>query len=117
MTGAVAAPGSTSDYCSAYPDEPHHLVTHLRGGASIHVKRCSLCGWIDFDDLDQQAAGQRVVEHAQMYADGGMLVRVNNPRVERIYPLAEWIPDKQKHGGRIFRRTIAVVEDWTEVPR
>jgi hypothetical protein len=49
------AQGSTADYCSRWPGEPHHLVLSVRTNALVSVSRCSLCGWIDFDDLREQA--------------------------------------------------------------
>lgn len=57
------------------------------------------------------------VEHAEGYRSGSMLVRPDDAHTERVWPLTEWIPDKQEHGGRVYRRTIVVVEDWREVPR
>ena len=56
-------------------------------------------------------------EHAEQYTSGAMLVRNSAPEVERVYPLEQWIPDQQQHGGRIFKRRVIVVEGWTEVPR
>ncbi|MET7395600.1 hypothetical protein ABZS66_19130 [Dactylosporangium sp. NPDC005572] len=47
--------GSTDDYCSAFPGEPHHLVHSVQPNARISVSRCSLCGWINFADLREQA--------------------------------------------------------------
>ncbi len=59
--------------------------------------------------------GQDTVEHAQLFAGGSMLVRNPHPDVERIYPVADWIRHEQGHGGKIYRRRIVVIEDWTEV--
>lgn len=56
-----------------------------------------------------------VVEHAILYAGGSMLVRPNDPEVERIYPLTEWIHGERRSGGKVYRRTVVVVEDWQEV--
>ena len=61
--------GSTADYCSAYPGEPHHLVAHMSGGALVHVQRCSLCGWIDHDHLDAQVR-ERVAEGRRQATEG-----------------------------------------------
>lgn len=57
-----------------------------------------------------------VVEHAVQMSGGGMQVRSGGAHIERIYPLADWIPAQQRFGGKVYRRTIIVVEDWTEVP-
>lgn len=48
------AQGPSGSYCPDLADSTHHMVTRLRGGALVHVKMCSFCGWIDFDDLDAQ---------------------------------------------------------------
>lgn len=60
---------------------------------------------------------EEVTEHAILFSGGGMLVRPNDPEVERIFPLGDWIHASTRHGGRVFRRVITVVEDWTEVPQ
>lgn len=62
-------------------------------------------------------ADEIVTEHAEQYTSGAMLVRNPAPQVERVYPLAQWIVDQQDHGGKVYRRRIVVVDDWTEVPR
>lgn len=56
-----------------------------------------------------------VVEHAIQMSGGGMHIRSDDPEIERIYPLAEWIPAQQRFGGKVWHRTVIVVEDWTEV--
>lgn len=57
-----------------------------------------------------------LAEYAVMMSGGGMHVRNDDPEVERIYPVAEWIPHQQRHGGKVYRRRVIVVEDWEEVP-
>jgi len=52
-----------------------------------------------------------------LFSGGSMLVRPDDPEVERIFPLADWIPASQRFGGKVYRRVITVVEDWEEVPR
>ena len=59
------------------------------------------------------AAIPEITEYATMMSGGGMHVRWDDPEVERIYPLAEWIP----LGGKVYRRRVIVVEDWEEVPQ
>lgn len=58
---------------------------------------------------------QDTTEHAQQFASGSMLVRNPHPDIERIYPVADWIRDEQRNGGKIYRRRIVVLEDWTEI--
>ncbi len=61
-------------------------------------------------------ADEPVVEHAIQMSGGGMHVRNQDPEIERIFPLADWIVSHQRFGGKVYRRTVIVVEDWTEVP-
>lgn len=56
-----------------------------------------------------------VTEHAQEMSGGGMHVRYEHPEIESIYPLADWIRSGQRFGGKVYRRRIVVVEDWTEI--
>lgn len=56
-----------------------------------------------------------IVEHAILMSGGSMQVRNADEQIERIYPLERWIPDHQRFGGKVYRRTVIVVEDWTEV--
>lgn len=58
---------------------------------------------------------EQVVEHATLYSGGSMLVRPGDPEVERIFPLADWIRSERRFGGKVYRRTVIVVEDWQEV--
>jgi len=44
-----------------------------------------------------------------------MHVRNDDPEVERIYPLAEWLPAARRFGGHVYRRRIVILEDWEEV--
>lgn len=60
-------------------------------------------------------AEETITEHAQLYAGGSMLVWPDHPELLRIFPLEERIQAGQRGGGRVFRRTVIVVEDWTEV--
>jgi hypothetical protein len=63
-----------------------------------------------------RVAANTVVEHAIQMSGGGMHVRCDDPEVEEVYPLERWIPNQQRFGGKVWRRTVIVVEDWTEVP-
>jgi hypothetical protein len=53
-----------------------------------------------------------MVEYAVLYAGGSMLVRPND--IESIYPLEQWLPNQKIMGGKVYRRTILIVEDWEE---
>ena len=61
-----------------------------------------------------------ITEHANLMTDGSHCVRPSEaevPGLERIYPLEQWIQGHQRHGGKVYRRKVVVVEDWVEVPR
>lgn len=51
-------------------------------------------------------------EHAQQ-TSGGYRVRWDG--ADKVYPLAKWIEDVRRDGGKVHRRRVIVVEDWTEV--
>lgn len=63
------------------------------------------------------STSEPVVEHAIGMAGGSMQVRPRDKRIEERYPLTEWIEDKQRNGGKVYRRAVIVVEDRVEVPR
>jgi hypothetical protein len=55
------ARGSSADYCSVDTFDGHHMVSHMGGiGRVRSVDRCSLCGWIDFEDINRQASKEAV---------------------------------------------------------
>lgn len=56
-----------------------------------------------------------VVEYAIQMSGGGMHVRVSDPRVERVYPLALWIKHAHGNATQVYRRRVVVVEDWEVV--
>lgn len=56
-----------------------------------------------------------VVEHGQLYSGGDLLVWARGEDVECVYPPDLRIEHAQRNGGRVFRRRIVVLEDWTEV--
>jgi hypothetical protein len=65
--------------------------------------------------LGAALAGRTVDEYAVQMSGGGMHVRVSDPQVERIYPLADWLKHSSRNGTRVWRRCAVVVEDWHEV--
>lgn len=58
---------------------------------------------------------EQVVEYAILMSGGSMQIRPDHPDLERVYPLAEWIDHRRRHGGRVYTRTVTVVADWQEV--
>ncbi|GHH57882.1 hypothetical protein [Lentzea cavernae] len=88
----------------------------LCGNRDLALSRAKEAGATD-EQLAEAAHvnGQEMVEHAQRYAGGSMLVRNPHPDIERIYPVPEWIRDEQRNGGKLYRRTVVVLEDWTEI--
>lgn len=54
-------------------------------------------------------------EHAISLSGGSMEVRTNDPDVEKIYPVERWIENTKRHGRKVYRRVIIVVDDWKEV--
>lgn len=59
-------------------------------------------------------APEPVTEYGQQMSGGGFHVRVNDPAVDRVYPLSAWIEHRVREGN-CWRRRVVVVEDWTEV--
>lgn len=59
--------------------------------------------------------GPIAIEHGLLMSGGGVQTRADG--IEEIYPLADWIEHEQRFGGKVMRRRVIVVEDWTEVPR
>ncbi|WP_433078920.1 hypothetical protein ACQP1P_38705 [Dactylosporangium sp. CA-052675] len=48
------AQGATRSHCTRPGSRTHMMAIRMRGGALASVRQCELCGWIDFDDLDEQ---------------------------------------------------------------
>lgn len=90
------AQGSTADNCSRWPGEPHAISTHLRDG--IAVRRCGLCGWIDFADLraQQQAAYQRGLAAGQ--AERDQLRRLHEATEAALEHAEQYARDLQDDG-------------------
>jgi hypothetical protein len=57
-----------------------------------------------------------VVEYGTRMAGGGMHLRNQDPRAGKVYPLQQWLRTQLRYEGRVFRRTVVVVDDWREVP-
>ena len=58
---------------------------------------------------------REVTEYAVVMSGGSMQVRPNDPEIDRIYPLADWISHMTQNGGKVCRRVVRVVSDWEEV--
>lgn len=59
------------------------------------------------------AAEDEIVEHATRTKGGDMHVMYE----DEDYPIERRIEHVQRFAGRVYRRRILVLEDWTEVPR
>jgi len=81
----------------------------LRGDADRMVAALLKAGWTPPSDT--------IVEHATEFTGGRMLTRPNDPELEQVYPLAEWIKHQQNNGTPVYKRRVIVVEDWRKVPR
>jgi hypothetical protein len=55
-----------------------------------------------------------VDEYGELLSSGGYQTWNTEPYIERIYPLAEKIRAHRRR-GKVYRRRIIVIEDWTEV--
>ena len=61
------------------------------------------------------ADGPVVTEHAHQMSGGGYHVWNTEPYVLRYCPLEQMIEMRQQDGGKVYRRRVIVVEDWTEI--
>lgn len=57
-----------------------------------------------------------IVEHGTEQTDDSMIVWNESAELEGVYPLAQRIPDHQRH-GEVYRRRVIVVSDWERVPK
>jgi len=62
--------------------------------------------------VETLTSAQPTTELGQLYSGGSMLVRPDWTDLEEHYPTKEWIEHRQRGGGKVYRRTIIVVEDW-----
>lgn len=58
---------------------------------------------------------EAIEEYGQLYSGGAVLLWNLAEHVLRIYPLAQQIEHGQRNGGKVLRRRVIVVEDWSEV--
>lgn len=63
----------------------------------------------------EAGAGETAVEYANEMSGGGLHVWNTEPDILEIYPLADKIRHGLRHGGKVYRRRVIVVEDWEEV--
>jgi hypothetical protein len=85
----------------------------------LHCEGCLTCGVHTAGVTCNGTSATRhkeVVEHAYEMSGGGFHVWNTEPYIEEIYPLAQKIKASQRFGGKVYRRQVIVVEDWTEVP-
>jgi prevent-host-death family protein len=60
-------------------------------------------------------AGPVVTEYGQVRKSGDCVVWDTAPYIEAAYPLAKRIENTRRDDGKVYRRRVIVVEDWTEV--
>ncbi len=65
--------------------------------------------------LRELAEREPVTEYGQIMPAGGYHVRNPSPRIEGMYPVADWIADERKQGRFVARRRVVLMEDWIEV--
>ena len=109
------------------PDIPEAVIS--AAAAAIHRDACDPDADHEATGIDRRRAvaaleaaapllaGEPVTEHAHLMSSGGFHVWNTKPYIEEIFPLAERIKDGQRFGGKVYRRRVIVVEDWTEVPK
>jgi hypothetical protein len=56
-----------------------------------------------------------VDEYGTRMSGGGYQTWDTSPELEAIYPLAKHIKNTRRDGGKVYRRRIIVIDDWTEV--
>lgn len=54
-----------------------------------------------------------ITEYALLLSGGGWKLRASG--AEEHYPLELWIEHGKRHGGRVAKRVVIVVEDWEEL--
>jgi hypothetical protein len=96
----------------------NYLLAEARRKEQVLTEHFGSHGLLDFlrtiSALQARLDGV-VTEYGQLMSGGGYHIRNPHPDIERIYPLADWITDHCRHGGKVHRRRLIVVEDWTEV--
>jgi hypothetical protein len=56
-----------------------------------------------------------VEEYGQLMSAGSVQLWDLDLELLEIYPLAKRIEHGKRHGGRVLRRRVIVVDDWEEV--
>lgn len=54
-------------------------------------------------------------EYGQLFRGGSVLVRPNDPEIEKIYPLKNFIRAHSQNGGKVLKRSIIPMTDWEVV--
>lgn len=63
-----------------------------------------------------RATGTVITEYAQLDRNGVFLLWDADPAAGNRFPLARRIKLARSYGGLVFRRRVAVIEDWEEIP-
>ena len=58
---------------------------------------------------------ESVEEYGHLMSGGGVHVWPDDPEILDIYPLDKRIEHGKRHGGRVLRRRIVVLDDWEEI--
>jgi hypothetical protein len=66
------------------------------------------------EEWDGTTTGTEVTEYGQLMSGGGYQLFNQASHIEDIYPLADRIKAGRRHGGKVFRRRVLVLEDWEE---
>ena len=79
--------------------------------------------WDDLGEPIQRAwvaavtaiAGGPVEEYGHLFGSGDVKVWDLSPELVEIYPLDKRIEYGKRHGGRVLRRRVIVVDEWEEI--
>lgn len=56
-----------------------------------------------------------VDEYGHLMSGGGVHVWPDDPEILDVYPLEKRIEHGKRHGGRVLRRRIIIVDEWEEI--
>jgi hypothetical protein len=56
-----------------------------------------------------------IEEYGQLFGSGDVKLWDLSPELVEIYPMAKRIEYGKRHGGRVLRRRVIVVDEWEEV--
>lgn len=65
--------------------------------------------------MSTSTLSEPVTEYASPLTSGDMQVWNTDAETEEIYHVASRVAHQTRFGGKVYRRTVVVVENWTEV--